>query len=453
MAHSDTTPTMRYILDHLDLLQYRDYLQELFTIPDRLVVNQEGSDDYLLDTESDLYVGKLVQQGDHLWAIATFDHRRGTTYQVTLTDTGIVLPKGSVPLVVSTDPVVLEAGILVNYPEGPPLDTTIGRIILNQLILCVPFGSTIPYINNVWSTGSLEKTIGDLIIRKEITVDQVNTYITHLFFLGHASEFLCPNVSEKALTTDPHIEERKKQLLEENKEALAAGDAVAMSHIEQELIAMDRAYLKGDSSMGYYLGNKVFDTQRKKLLLTHGIVEAFGDRGHYDFIANSLEEGWTQKDFPKIANEIRAGSYSRAKSTAAGGEESKFLARVMGGVRIRIDDCQTDRTLDVLFRPDNCADYVYRNQVLPNGELDSLTIESAQTLIGHLVHLRSPLFCQAPGGYCFACFGKLFGTTDQTVFTTAASAIGAAMTTNALKKMHGSNVSTINIASLNAYVI
>lgn len=442
-----------YILTHLELLQWRDFLQELLTLPDRIIATRIiATNEYVIETESPLYKGKLIQVDSYLFELVSFEKQRMDNYKVSLVETGI-LATSDVPLILSTDPLTLNAGIVENYPEGDPIETTIGRVILNYLILSVPFGAIIPYINAPWKSSFLEKTIGDLIVREKVTVDQVNTYIANLYFLGHAPELLCPNVSEKALTTDPQIALRKKVLLEENKEALKNGDAVVMSKIEHELIAMDKEYLKGDSSMDYYLSSKVFGVQRKKLLLLHGMVEAFGDKGYYDFITNSLEEGWTPETFAAIANEIRSGSYARAIETAKGGEDSKFLSRVFSGSRITIDDCHTEHTFSVTFRDDNFSDYVYRNYKNADGIFEPLTIEKAKELIGSVVLLRSPLFCTAPNGYCFLCMGQLFETVRQEVFTTAATAIGAQMTVFSLKKMHGTSVDTVEIKSLNSYVI
>ncbi len=446
-------PILVYFLQNLDLLLWRDYLQELLTIPDRIVaVWNEISNCHEVYTTTPMYVGKLIQVDNELMRVDQFSKISLNVYQVDLSSTGIQ-PIADTPLVKPTDKLQINTNDVANYTEAETITTTVGRVILNHLILAVPFGNKISYINKLWNPDSLENMIGDLIIRQLVSVDQVNTYIKNTYFIGHAPELIVPNLSEKALTTDPNVDKRKQELLLQYKTELANNDAIAMNKIENELVAMDKAWLAGDSSMGYYIKSSSFSIHRKKLLLTHGMVEAFGDTGHYDFIANSLEQGWTPDDFAKISNEIRSGSYARAKETAKGGEESKFLARVFQSSRVTESDCKTDKTLDILFREDNAADYVYRNHITENKEVVVLTKDTTKELIGKIVHIRSPLFCQTPDGYCFCCMGQTFDTLQQNSLATAATAIGAQMSISALKKMHGVSVSTVEIRSLNEYVV
>jgi hypothetical protein len=226
-----------------------------------------------------------------------------------------------------------------------------------------------------------------------------------------------------------------------------------MTTVEQELIALDKAYLKDDPSMGYYtaLGGKAFNVQRKKMFLTGGMVEQFGNKGHFDFVPQSLEDGWTEESLPIIANEIRAGSFSRAKETAKGGEEGKFLMRMFQNIRITEDDCGTRHTIPLLLKPATAYLYRYRTILLPGGRKVILDDTTLPQYIGKQVNLRSPMACASKSGYCYTCMGELFRSLNQRVLSMRANAISAWMVTSSLKLMHGKSFQATKITSLNPY--
>ncbi len=445
-------PAIRHLLLHLPDLLYRDYLQELFTLPDRLHVEKDEAGRYIVTTEAKPYPGKLVVYNGTFQRVEGVARGTGPDqYYVTFLETDI--PDTGGIILSPRTAFLLQPGFLGNYMSGDPILTSVGRVVINYLILDYPFDGIIPYINTVWKASDIEKLVGDAIISKRVTTDQVNRYINNLLFIGHTPEICSPNLTEKSLTTDPRIAVRKKELLEEHKDALAAGDAVVMSQIENELIAMDRAYLKGDESMNYLLGSKQFDVIRKKMYVTHGMVESFGDKGQYAFVENSLQEGWTQKAFPTIANEIRAGSYARAKETAKGGEESKFILRIFQNTRVTERDCGSTRTLDVDIHKDNSAEYLYRNYIGESSEVWSITTNNHQDFVGKRVRFRSPMYCTAEGGYCYKCIGTLFESLNQDTMATVMNAIGAKMTVLSLKQSHGTKISTTEISDLNKFLV
>ncbi len=445
-------PAIRHLMLHLSDLFWRDYLQELFTTPDRLHVTKDDTGRYTVTSAVRPYPGKLVVYDGFFQRVEGVARGPGLDqYYVTFLETDI--PDTGGIILSPRTAFTLQPGSLSNFMNGDPILTSVGRVVVNYLILDQPFDGIIPYINTVWKASEIEKIVGDAIISKRVTTDQVNRYINNLLFIGHTPEICSPNLTEKSLTTDPKIASRKQELLEENKEALAAGDAVVMSQIENELIGMDRTYLKGDESMNYLLGSKQFDVIRKKMYVVHGMVESFGDKGQYAFVENSLQEGWTQDSFPTIANEIRAGSYARAKETAKGGEESKFILRIFQNTRVTERDCGSTKTLDVNITQDNSAEYLYRNYIDESSEIYSINSNNHQDFIGKRVRFRSPMYCTAEGGYCYKCIGTLFESLDQNTMATVMNNIGAQMTVLSLKQSHGGKVSTVEVNDLNKFLV
>lgn len=449
------SPVVQYILDHMGDMLNRDLLIELFTLPDRAVATTNAEGFLVADFPVPPYQGKLVAHGDHFGRLEVFKRIPNTkTYRITLSKTDIPYSEDEdEPLMTPHDQATIPPGYVENLKNDKPYKTTIGRVFLNYLLFALPFKDLIPFWDGVWDSGRLESLVSNLIIQKKVNVDQVNQYVQNLYYIGHSPEFVSPNMTIKSLTTAPDIEQKKKELWEKYGQAIENGDASAMASYEQELIKYDKAYLKGDDSMRYLLKGKFFGVVRKKLYLTTGMVEQFGEKGQFNFIPNALEEGWTQKAFPVIANEIRAGSYSRARETAKGGEDSKFILRVFQNTRIIEDDCKSKKTLDVEIRADNSFDYLYRNFYVDNGTLETVTDTNHKDLVGKKVRFRSPMYCNTKGGYCYRCMGKLFENTQQEVLASSIQNLSSSFLNASLKLMHGVEIKTVDIGDLDQYVI
>lgn len=446
-----------YLLKNLPLLLRRDFLVEILTSVDRVNAHIGAQGNRIVTMGAKPYIGKLIQDGDTLHAIREFtpdpNGAGNGVYDVVLEDTGIVVPTDAAPLVSPDHQILLHPGVIENYTGKDPILTTVGRLIMNYIVLANPFGEVIPYQNILWKPSTIEGIIKDRIIRGLTTAAQRERYAMNLYFIGHMTELAVPVFTEKSLTTDPAIKQRRTELLEKHKDAIKAGDAVIMSQIEAELIAMDRKHLEGDASMGFYAKaeNKSFNVQRKKMYVSAGMTERFGEKGNFDFIENSLEEGWTAESFSKIANEIRAGSFDRANETAKGGEASKFLMRVFQNTRIIEDDCGTTKTMPLTLKPQVARKYLYRHIVLPSGKLLELSEEELPKYIGKKVNLRSPMGCKSNGGYCYTCMGQLFKSLDQESMTMRATAIGSFFLLLSMKSMHGQSFSSMEISDLNRF--
>lgn len=436
---------LEYLLANINLLRHRDFLLEIFTECDRL----EYADPVF--TEGSLYVGKLLLKGNTFVSIKAFTQTDVDRYTIDeIEETGIKLEKGKA-LTKGTDVVTLKPGIIENSGDKP-IKTTVGRLILNQLLLAHPFGKTFPYLNAKFSAGSIVDAIFEAATKEEITADQIQTYSQNLYFIGHMTEICVPNYTERSLTTDPGIAKRRKELMAENKEALERGDATVMSAIEDELIKMDKAYMEGDPSMDFYGTNlkKTFDIQRKKMFVMGGMSEKFGETGQFNFIDEPLSDGISEKNFAAISNEIRNASYSRAMETVNGGVVAKVLVRALQNATILEDDCGTKRTMPLKLKAGSAS--LYRDRyILERGKLVLLTDQELKVRTGTTVRLRSPMTCETAGGYCKACIGKLFKTLDQEVLTLRAMAFSSWILLASLKKSHGTSHSTTDVSDLNRF--
>lgn len=456
-------PLIDFIIQNQSVLLNIDFMREIFMIPDRLEAESKKDSpsgaEFYLNTQSPLYENKLFVFGNTFYAIEKWvrlynNKAEDKVYSVIAKPTGIPVPQGAVALSTPQDKFILRTNEIANYPEGPDIETTLGRFIANYLFLVYPFGNKISYLNEEFTDKKLESRIAIPLINGDLTTSQVkDKYVNTLSLFGQANDIICPNISEKTITIPKHIHELRKKLVEENKDALEAGDASVMSDIEQKLISEYKAYLKGDPSLHFLLKSKHFNVTLKKLFLTQGITEKFGEPGKYVFIDQPMGSGWKIENLPDIFNEVRAGSYARAVETANGGVIAKLILRVLQDTRISIPDCGTKRGEKVLGTKQQLKDFEWNYVVEPDGTNTLISEDTYDQFVGKEVVVRTPGYCQAKEGFCSKCFGKIFETLGQKAFGPVANDVGRTFTTLSLKSMHGKSHSTVDVSEINNYII
>lgn len=364
----------------------------------------------------------------------------------------IVLSKYGTPAFEIYDELVLHAGDIENFNDTTPITTTYGRYIANYFSLANPFGSIIPYINKEVTIPAIESIIADKIRTKELTTEQGGKYLDNTFFIGSFGEMAIPGLTRKSLTTSPEVKKRKKELLVKYKDQL--DDPVILAQIEDELIKLDKEWLKGDPSMGFYGDTgKKFNIHRKKQYVIGGLIEDFSkEKGKYEFITNSLSDGWDIDSFVTICNEIRKGSYGRGIETAKGGALSKSVLRLMQNLKITGDDCKTTEYLDFILT-EELAPKFYGRYIIENGRLVLLDKNNYKQYINKHVKMRSLMYCKQKDGYCHICAGEYFKNLGQDVIGVLALELTSVFTKMSLKGMHGIKLKTAEISSLNKYII
>ena len=448
----------KYLLANLPLLRNRDYLIELLTHTDRALVQKIRSPDYAYRTVDPgvMYEGKLVAirddetQSPVLYAVTSYTKHQlqHDMWCVNVIETEIV----NTPEIFLSpqDILTVDHTQVVNIPEGTALQTSVGRVMLNYIILVDPFGATFPYINTEWVPNKISKLIANALIDGKIDTKQMQRYTENLYSFGHACELGVPVYSKKMLSVNPAIKQRREELLAQNAEALKRGDAVAMANIEHELVNLDRADFKGDDAEHFLIQGKNWNVHRKKLYLTVGMSEDFGGNG-FNFIRRPLSEGWDVHDMPIIANEIRSMSYSRAKETAIGGEKAKFIMRVFQNTRVTEEDCGTKNGMIRYIDRHNLDTYLHRS-IMVGGKRVVLTRDNIGEYADKFVQLRSPMQCQTQNGnYCYTCMGEVWRRLNQDRTVMVAADISAWITSGSLKRAHSGSVSTFSIESLNDY--
>ena len=342
----------------------------------------------------------------------------------------------------------LEEGMIQNY-HGEPTVTDVGKFFLNELILVMPFGDLIPYLNARFDPGKLDKQVADLIVDGKINRDMLRRYMDNGYWYGEDGSISTACWSEKSLVTDPNIPKRKKELLEQYKNNL--DDPVVLSKIEKELISMDKNWIKGDSSEPFFAvaGGKAWNEQRKKMYVMFGLNTAFDKTsGKFSFVADSLSDGWTAETLPVAANDIRRGSYGRGVETAKGGTQTKFTLRIFQEVSVDEEDCGSKKGIKIVLNEKNIKDYYGR--YLVDGTL--IEEKNKDQLLGKEVEIRSPMYCLTKPGYCYKCVGEQMRKLGIKRIGMQALSITSSFTSLAMKSIHAGGVSSTEIKDFKRYL-
>lgn len=349
------------------------------------------------------------------------------------------------------DRFTLTKGMIENH-NGDPIITTIGVFLLNYVVLVKPFGDVIKYVNGSWNLGKIESDIAKkCAIDKVIEPKQIYRYVDYAYSLCSLTDFCVPSITERSITPNPIVIARRNELFEKYKDQL--NDPNVMVMIEDEIISLDKKLMQDDDSSGFLIDGKNFNVQRKRMFHMIGLVETFGDdvKG-YEFGKFNLNDGWNLDEMQIIANDIRRGSYNRAKSTALGGYQSKVLGRNFQDSSILEYDCGTTSGVTTILTEDNVNILLDKNIITKDGPI-RLTKDNINEFMNKEVVIRSPMYCKTRDGYCYKCFDAKFEETEVKLLNIYPINIGSTFVTLSLKATHGTKVDMIKIDDINAIVI
>lgn len=348
----------------------------------------------------------------------------------------------------------LPPGILVNAPNGCK-ETTVGRILQNQVMLCWPFGNKIPYINNRFMPKDIEKgyllekltdTPPEGAPREDnlIYVDEYINFCDACIYLSQLTQTCVPGVTEKAITPPPNAKEYLDKLLEEHKDHL--DDPVVIAEIGKKMSALDKAYLKGDRSLGFLISpKKDFEVVRKKMYLFYGFDKTFDDDDtKVNFIKTPLIDGIEWDKLDNYINGGRIGSFSRGAETQLGGVAFKELIRASSNAHIVEEDCGTTLGLPVFLNEQYAK--TYKNfYIIVNGKSILLDDKTIPQYLNKEVIVRSPAYCKSSGnGLCSHCCGPYLSLHEKGL-STAVSAMGSTFLYTFMKAMHGKVLATAEL--------
>jgi len=423
------------MLNYPDILLSRDSVIDLF-------VESEFSTKQAAEDSDILRIGKVYLEGNAAYVVNMV--KDGKITESTRLDD---ITKLSI-----SDEMTIVKGMIANYTSDQPLITTIGRYLLNYVILVEPFGDTIPYINDrPWNIGKVEKMIVNGVIAGKIPVPMVYRYVDNAYHISSYNDFFVPALSEKAITSNDEVSKYREVLLKKHADQLH--NPSVMAKIEDELIAMDKKLLEGDVSNGFMMKSKNYNVHRKRMFLALGMMETFGDNSSgFDFGTTNLNDGWKLDELPLIANDTRRGSYRRGKETAKGGTESKFIGRNFQDSKINTDDCGDTRGLSLYLTDYNKHHFLSRT-IIDKGKLTLLTSDNIDSYVGKTVKLRSPMYCQAKNGYCYTCMDSRFRDIGLKRLNISPINISSTILNISMKSMHGTKIEIHRLDDLNMFIV
>lgn len=356
---------------------------------------------------------------------------------------------GDRPLLDFNSKLELKSGDLPNVKSD--ITTTIGQCLVNVFALVFPFGDKIDYINGEFDLDKVESIIADrlttdpeyqtdkdTIHEDPIYVDEYLTFTNTITALEGFSQLCVPSASPKSLTTDPRIPIVREELLEKHKDEL--DDPVVVAKIEKILTDMDREWIKGDVSEGFFIKDKHFKETRKKMHVIYGAQKAFGSDP--ELIGTSLSEGWDTDKLPGMINSLREGSYARGKGTGLGGYAVNIINAMLQNVAITEDNCGSKLGWKRLVTQEAKEDFIGYYRVLKSGNSELITDKNITSLHGSEVVMRTPQFCKTgKPKYCKECMG-VPNSEYEKALTSYAAAIASTLMAQEMKKMHVSNLQT-----------
>jgi hypothetical protein len=456
---------MKYLISQMieykqNLLR-RDYLIDMFTEAEYDSIPEESQDNqfiyvpekYLDKLFPKYYLGKVVlDKQNNLCIINKVENDSNFVFEK--------IPKTEIhknrPLINLYDVFVITKEHLPNVKTSE--ETTVGRFILNYLLLVLPFGDKIPYVNDIYKASEIETQIIDELKHETISIDSVRiTYRKNLYYIGHFNELCVPGLSEKSIVPAPNAEKIKEEFIKKNPDI--HDNPLKMAELQELLIQNDKEYLSDDDSYGF-LGakeGKSFDICRKEMFSSMGMVKDISGEKDYIFMNKSLDEGLAPKDLVVGNNETRIGVYKRAVDTAVGGTIVENIRRIMQEVKVTGTDCKTTEGQKIEVTSINKKDLIFR-YILENNQTTLLTRDNIDKYMGKTISLRSPMYCKQKTGVCKKCADhkytqRSFKEDDNLSVTMEETDIGSAILTDSMKAMHGKKTEILKIEDLNIYLI
>ena len=319
------------------------------------------------------------------------------------------------------------------------IQTTIGILIINTLILYPSLHGKLPYINNRIVFSDVIKVIADKtrnagkITDKDISVPEMIDCIDRFSFLTCIASIVNIPTTPKVITPPPGIGKKRDELTKQYEGML--NDPTKVVELTNKLEAIDKEYLADDKAANIILTKKG-KVARKKMFLIYGEANGF-DKDEFNVVSAPLLKGIEadEKTLPKYFNDIRYGSYARGHITQMSGYSYKVLQRSLAGLTISGIPCDTTKGIKRLISKANYGSLA--NRYIKEGGWKLIdSIEDAAKYIGKVVEIRSAMYCTASGnGVCYKCMSENYKNSVSGI-TNLSAEISSVLMSLFLKLMH-----------------
>jgi len=174
----------------------------------------------------------------------------------------------------------------------------------------------------------------------------------------------------------------------------------------------------------------------EQLAIAKGLIKGVDNEPY--IVKGNFSKGLTSSEFFESGNSARGGLADRVLNTAHTGYlERKLIYAGSCALLDNKQDCNTDKTLDLIYDTKYKDMLIGRYCVMDNNKLQLLTQESIKMFAtGDKIKLRSPLYCTA-SNICKTCYGKLADKINsKNVGVIAAQVLGERGTQSIMRTFH-----------------
>ena len=357
------------------------------------------------------------------------------------------------------------------------METTVGRIKFNQVL-----PQELQFINRSVNAGTLKDLVRRAI--KLTSNDETAVLIDNLKDLG----FYNATISGLSVSVSDNkmIEDKDKMIAEANKKAEAIQENFEQGLITQEekrrltndvwLTTTDEIAQKTwdkfepDNAVKVMIdsgGTRASRDQVKQLSAMRGlVVDPLGKIVELPTKSN-FREGLSIFEYVTSTRGSRKGLTDSALKTADAGYLTRRLVDVAHDVIIRIADCKTKQSLEIIKEGDREKSFSNRiigrivakqvthpktkKTIVKKGDLldDEALIEIEKAEVGSVL-VRSPLTCESRHGMCAKCYGWDFSTKElvelgSPVGVVAAQSIGEPGTQLTMRVKHSGGIVGLDV--------
>lgn len=294
-----------------------------------------------------------------------------------------------------------------------PIDTTVGLLVFNRVFIESDLNDLFGYINKTITAGGMEdliKELGYAIMEDDIDVEVLARLDMKTQYYMQFVSILAPGSTEELLLINKTIEKKKMELIDKYKERLVAGDANAMTEIENELIAYCKEILAEDESIDIFESGarSKWGNQFKNMFIARGAAQDPDPDKGYNIILSSYMDGIKKEEYAALANTLVAGPYKRAKKTEVGGHWEKLFLSATQHIVLKEQgsDCGTKDTITVTLNKEELNDYMY-SFIVEGSKLVELNRKNRDKYKGKTVKIRFSSLCKCKDGICNKCFGNM----------------------------------------------
>ena len=350
------------------------------------------------------------------------------------------------------------------YFKGQILETTTGRILLNELL-----PESLQYVNETMSSSQIKKLLAKAIAtcsKDEVAllVDNLKTF----GFSGSTRSGISVGIFDLVMSGDKEAlidqsEEKDTEIESNFQNGLITSDEARRLSVDNWIEATDKIT---DLTWEKYPG----DNPVKELILSGGtrasrdtIKQISGMRGLMTDptgkivpmpTKSNFRQGLSVFEYVTGTRGSRKGLADTALRTADAGYLTRRLVDVSHNVIIRETDCKTTEGIEVQRNEKRSASFAQRilgRTELAGGKIiDDKRVAELEAAKAESVIIRSPLACKSKYGICAVCYGLDLGTREMVTIGTpvgvvAAQSIGEPGTQFTLRTKHSGGIVALDV--------